>query len=182
MHTDSELSAFLKSNGLLLDSQLDLLIIDLLYEDLSIGRGKSNDILINIRTVSDNHAKIIYEDSRWSIEDLQSKNGISINGIRIDKITEMKEGDLVSIGGVEFEFGLNKPEISLRQDTILMNSALSHEFTEQLQPNQTMHVGNFKQPPEVSPSKNKHNKWPVVIVSILILIAISSFLVMKFVL
>ncbi len=145
MYTDGELSAYLKSIDLLLDNQLDQLKIELPQQELTIGRGESNAVALAVRTVSGQHARITCENSQWFIQDLNSKNGIVLNEILIDSVSELNEGDVVSIGGVEFDFGLNKPEILLRQDTIIMHTTYQHpvDFSAQYQESdKTMHFSN----------------------------------------
>jgi len=46
-----------------------------------IGRGPDNDIRINDSSVSRRHAKIVRENDKYFIEDLNSRNGTSVNGI-----------------------------------------------------------------------------------------------------
>lgn len=131
MHTDGELSAYLKSTGLLLDKQLDALKIDLFHDDITIGRGESNNISIAARTISKQHAMISHENNHWFIEDLNSKAGVKLNDKRINSRSKLKQDDIVSIGGAAFVFGLNEPEILLRQDTIIMHAAQLQGFKEQ---------------------------------------------------
>ena len=144
MHTDSKISAYLKSTGLLLDDKLDNLQIELLNENVTIGRDKSNDISIKVRTVSNQHAKITHQEDRWFIEDLQSKNGTLINEYKIKSNQELNGGDTVSIGGVAFSFRLNKPEVLLRQDSI--TSELDKQMLDQGEQfqgiDQTMHFNS----------------------------------------
>jgi pSer/pThr/pTyr-binding forkhead associated (FHA) protein len=118
MHTNSKLSAYLKSTGLLLNDKLEKLQIELPYENLTMGRGLANDVCINIRTVSDHHAQISFEKDHWFIKDINSKNGILVNQDKIQSSHELKERDTVSIGGVEFYFCLNKPQVLPHQDSI----------------------------------------------------------------
>lgn len=53
---------------------------------IKIGRGTSNDVVINDSVVSTSHAKITISDfGEISIEDLNSKNGTFVNGKKITK-------------------------------------------------------------------------------------------------
>ncbi|MGR8931778.1 MAG: FHA domain-containing protein [Gammaproteobacteria bacterium] len=61
-----------------------------------IGRNRDNDIVIENAGVSGNHAEIIKNDDRYRIYDLNSKNGVFVNGERIgDK--EIRFGDEIVI-------------------------------------------------------------------------------------
>ncbi|MHB8881892.1 MAG: FHA domain-containing protein [Thermodesulfovibrionales bacterium] len=49
-----------------------------------IGRNDvGKEVLADYKTVSRQHARIIYEDGKWYIEDLDSSNGTYVNGVRI---------------------------------------------------------------------------------------------------
>ena len=72
-------------------------------ESLTIGRDPSNDIFLNDRSVSRNHAKLSLVGPMCKIEDLNSFNGIWINNQNIS--TKMLEnGDLIQIGSVVFKY------------------------------------------------------------------------------
>lgn len=68
-----------------------------------LGRTDDNDIVINHRSISRNHAKIVREDGRYSIVDLQSSNGVRVNNEEYDKI-ELHGGDLIDLGHVRLRF------------------------------------------------------------------------------
>jgi len=51
----------------------------------NIGRLKTNQIVIQEPTVSREHAEIIYEAGKFTLKDLESKNGTFRNGERIDE-------------------------------------------------------------------------------------------------
>lgn len=61
-----------------------------------IGRNQDNDVVIDNVGVSGNHAEIIKNGSKYTIYDLNSTNGVFVNGERItDK--ELKLGDEIAI-------------------------------------------------------------------------------------
>ncbi|MEL6184693.1 MAG: FHA domain-containing protein [Myxococcota bacterium] len=68
-----------------------------------IGRVDENDIVIEHRSVSRQHAKISFNGRDHGILDLQSANGILINGEEYDH-TKLKAGDLLELGSVQFRF------------------------------------------------------------------------------
>ena len=66
-----------------------------------IGRHKRCDIVIDFPTVSRNHAVLTrYDDGSWTITDADSKDGVLVNGQRV-QICALHAGDIISIGGVE---------------------------------------------------------------------------------
>ncbi|RMH73785.1 MAG: FHA domain-containing protein [Gemmatimonadetes bacterium] len=66
--------------------------------EIRIGRAEDNDLIIDDRTVSKNHAKITREGRIFFIEDLGSANGTWINGKRIRKRTQIHESDKIELG------------------------------------------------------------------------------------
>lgn len=70
-----------------------------------IGRTDENDIVINHRSISRNHAKIVREPDtgRYTIMDLQSSNGVRVNGEDYGKV-ELRRGDTVDLGHVRLRF------------------------------------------------------------------------------
>ncbi len=67
----------------------------------SIGRSNSSDIVINLPYVSKNHAVLTFRDDTWFITDLNSKNGVKVNGKKIEKTASLIPGDVISLGGKE---------------------------------------------------------------------------------
>jgi pSer/pThr/pTyr-binding forkhead associated (FHA) protein len=70
---------------------------------MTIGRGRLNDIQIRTRCVSRSHARIVTNDSDAIIEDLNSKNGITVNGDSV-KLRQLKNGDIVGLDKICFKF------------------------------------------------------------------------------
>lgn len=68
-----------------------------------IGRTDDNDVVIDHRSVSKHHAKIVREGAAYSIVDLGSSNGIFVNGEKYDRV-ELRPGDMVDLGHVRMRF------------------------------------------------------------------------------
>ncbi len=70
-----------------------------------VGRTDENDIVVNHRSISRNHAKVVREPDtgRYTISDLQSSNGVRVNGQDYGKV-ELRRGDVVDLGHVRFRF------------------------------------------------------------------------------
>jgi len=64
---------------------------------VSIGRARDNDIVIENLSVSRNHARIRRADDKYVLTDLNSANGVFVNGVRVTK-TEVLNSDVITIG------------------------------------------------------------------------------------
>ena len=67
-----------------------------------IGRSKSADIRIPLRTISNNHALLVRRsEDKWMIKDIGSSNGIKVNGFQLDpeKRYVINPGDMIEMGG-----------------------------------------------------------------------------------
>ncbi|MBN2443622.1 MAG: FHA domain-containing protein [Spirochaetales bacterium] len=73
---------------------------------LTIGRDKSNNIVIDDTMVSRWHAVIQKIKAAYFIKDLDSTNGTQVNGIDVptDKYIKLKPGDVIHIGRTDFSF------------------------------------------------------------------------------
>jgi CRP-like cAMP-binding protein len=69
----------------------------------TIGRDADNTITIPDPTISRNHAKLSFQKGYWAVEDLQSANGIMVNGSRVERLI-LKSGDTFHLGDILFSF------------------------------------------------------------------------------
>ena len=68
-----------------------------------IGRTDENDVQLNHRSISRHHAKVVRDGDRYTIVDLQSANGVRVNGDDYERI-ELNPGDIVELGHVKMRF------------------------------------------------------------------------------
>lgn len=72
---------------------------------INIGRQLSNDIIVEDKRVSRNHAQIKYQpDGQFAIFDLGSTNGITINNTPNMRQHILRSGDQFTIGSYDFYF------------------------------------------------------------------------------
>ncbi len=69
----------------------------------TIGRAPENDLCVPDPSVSRRHALIVIGSTGTIIEDLNSANGIAVNGRRI-RHAHLNEGDIVALGTVRFVY------------------------------------------------------------------------------
>lgn len=71
---------------------------------ITIGRSPRNDIVIKDNFVSKKHLQITDQNGTYFIEDLNSANGTYLNGELIHDIIELRNGDRIGIGFIQFLF------------------------------------------------------------------------------
>jgi hypothetical protein len=80
-----------------------------------IGRAPGCDLQIDTSSVSRHHALILLGPHDAIIEDLNSTNGVTVNGRKISR-QPLRDGDIVLIGDVKFRFALKQPPQLRQQD------------------------------------------------------------------
>ena len=79
-------------------------VIDINHWETSIGKSRANDIVLPVPTVSRFHAVIAKKRNEWIITDTFSKNGIIINGKKIEGKAALNDGDVIEIGSIPLVF------------------------------------------------------------------------------
>ena len=66
-----------------------------------IGRAPSCDVQLEYPSVSRQHAALIREeDGSWTVYDLGSKGGVTVNDLPVDEYAVVEDGDTVAFGGI----------------------------------------------------------------------------------
>lgn len=71
-----------------------------------IGRRRSCDLRIPLMSVSKKHCQVHRDSGKLKIRDLGSRNGIQLNGQRVEE-AEIKAGDWLQVGPVKFVFQID---------------------------------------------------------------------------
>jgi FHA domain len=66
-------------------------------EELVIGRELDCDVVLPAETVSRRHARLIFRDGGWVLQDLNSTNGTRVNGRYVGRC-RLRPGDQLAIG------------------------------------------------------------------------------------
>ncbi len=84
--------------------------IPLLKKSLLIGRRESCDIVLRFSNVSAHHCQLNVNMGYWHVRDLQSRNGVKVNGVRVtDK--RIDPGDILSIAKHKYEMHYSPVEL-----------------------------------------------------------------------
>src|SRR5215813_10419195 len=81
-------------------------VVPLTRDDYTIGRQEGNTIRLTERNVSRQHGRVRRTRGNgvgpqrdiFVLEDLQSYNGVFINGLRVAHAQDLEHGDLIQIG------------------------------------------------------------------------------------
>jgi FHA domain len=65
-------------------------------KQLLIGRRESCDIVLRFANVSAHHAQLMNEGGYWYVRDLQSRNGIKVNDVRVQE-RRIDPGDILAV-------------------------------------------------------------------------------------
>jgi pSer/pThr/pTyr-binding forkhead associated (FHA) protein len=84
-------------------------VVHVLGRKTTIGRTAENDLQIDVKYISRHHAVILAGPAHTIIEDLNSTNGVMVNGRRITRQI-LNDGDQVTIARAEYRFALRRSE------------------------------------------------------------------------
>ena len=91
---------------------------------VTIGRASDNDLTLASKSVSREHAAIVFHEGRWFVEDRGSFNGTFVNGARVAPGTPMplRHADRIMIGTETLLFSwptqANDPETTEQVDEL----------------------------------------------------------------
>ena len=83
-------------------------VVHVLGRKTSIGRTPDNDLQIDAKFISRHHAVILAGPARTIVEDLNSTNGVLVNGRRVTRQV-LQDGDAVVVGRTQFRFVVRTP-------------------------------------------------------------------------
>lgn len=93
-----------------------------IQDDLvSFGRSSENSIQVRDIKSSRKHCQIERTPTGWKLVDLESANGTSVNGQKVNH-KMLEEGDVVAIGEVQIQFGEKPPALEPAAATVAMPS------------------------------------------------------------
>jgi adenylate cyclase len=70
---------------------------------LIVGRRPSCDIHLDFPNVSSKHCEMAFINGYWRLKDLNSSNGVKVNGVRIEGEKFVQPGDSISFGKHKFD-------------------------------------------------------------------------------
>ena len=115
-------------------------------KELVVGRHRSCDIVLNYSNVSGKHCKLVLSEGYWYVQDLQSTNGVKVNG---NKVTDRRVDPGVPLAISKHNFKLQydprkngatglPPDSMLSGGDLLSQSLLQRAGLERAKPSDTV--------------------------------------------
>jgi pSer/pThr/pTyr-binding forkhead associated (FHA) protein len=82
-------------------------VIELGKRDIVIGRSPECDIRFVVENVSRKHARVLFHNEEFMIEDLDSTNGLFVNGVKVVRCV-LRNNDHIALGEVRLLFNEEK--------------------------------------------------------------------------
>jgi adenylate cyclase len=103
--------------------------IPLLRESLTVGRRESCDICMRFPNISGIHCEFIYRNGYWYVRDLNSTNGVKVNGLRVqEKLLHPK--DEISIGKRRYSIHYELPADRRALEEVVEEDIMSQSLLE----------------------------------------------------
>jgi len=106
--------------------------------EISLGRDSSNAVAISDVSLSRRHCLINREGDRFTIRDLDSRNGTLVNGVAV-KESPLQHGDQVSVGDSVFIFLLHEDTDEPASDLVEFEDRLT-QATARLNPQDVLYL------------------------------------------
>ena len=84
--------------------------IPLLKKQLLVGRRESCDIVLRFANVSAHHCQLYVNGGYWYIRDMQSRNGVKVNGIRVQE-KRIDPGDSLAVAKHNYDLNYSPADL-----------------------------------------------------------------------
>jgi pSer/pThr/pTyr-binding forkhead associated (FHA) protein len=84
--------------------------IPLLKKNLLVGRRESCDIVLRFSNVSAHHCQLTVNGGYWFVKDMESRNGIKVNGVRVTE-KRLTPGDELTVAKHRYEVQYSPMEL-----------------------------------------------------------------------
>jgi hypothetical protein len=73
-----------------------------------LGRSRECDVVLEDSSVSRRHAQLRPQGDGWTLEDLDSTNGVRVNGRTLSGVRVLRSGDRIELGSTEMLFEVTR--------------------------------------------------------------------------
>ncbi len=101
--------------------------------EVVIGRGSETQLRLQDASVSRRHAKMMIADGRARVADLESSNGTSVNGERLEGVADLRSGDVIAVGDVTLVFHAGAGARTAPRKALLDQAAMVGRMDEEIE-------------------------------------------------
>ncbi|MGE4157890.1 MAG: ATPase, T2SS/T4P/T4SS family [Planctomycetota bacterium] len=77
-----------------------------------VGKSPDATVVLDRLNISRRHCRLFESDGFWSVEDLDSRNGTWVNGVRLEQSLRLQDGMKITLGDFELLFRSAPPVVS----------------------------------------------------------------------
>jgi hypothetical protein len=133
-----------------------------------IGRGVECDLALEDPLISRRHARIRLDAGCAILEDLASRNGVYLNGVRLDKPEILRDGDQIRVGSQDFGYheasDLTAPDLPIAARSTMADVSVA-DLRKQIEADETSERAGIATSP-VSPVAGKQTSGLAIIGSV----------------
>lgn len=137
-----------------------------------LGRGTQADVRLRDRSVSRLHARILREGNAFSLRDMESPNGIYLNGHRVEEPAPLSDGDVIELGQTLLRFQAAVEEPSPPEPPAAGAEAPATEAVLELLAAAPAEGGATPTPVQAPPRKRRGEGWLIGIGAALALVGL----------
>lgn len=78
----------------------------------TVGRASSNRVVIPDAKCSRQHCELFYQQGQWLVRDLESRNGVTVDGRKIENDWALRPGEVIAVGNCTLVFSHERPSDS----------------------------------------------------------------------
>jgi len=120
------------------DDEGNTTAVTIVRDEITIGRKEGNTIRLTERNISRYHSKLRRVNAQLIMEDLDSYNGVKVNGLRITGETPLNTGDIINIGDYF---------MTVREDTSVSEEDILARVSPPATPPESRALNNYNYPP-----------------------------------
>jgi transcriptional regulator with GAF, ATPase, and Fis domain len=113
--------------------------IPLTEGEVTIGREASNEIAVADPSVSRKHCRVSWQDGRFRVRDLDSRNGTLVNGAGVEE-QWLQHGDEISAGDSSFLFLLEDDDLAAAEGRVEFEDAQATAETTIIHPRDVVYL------------------------------------------
>ncbi|MEW4529275.1 MAG: sigma 54-interacting transcriptional regulator [Maioricimonas sp. JB045] len=78
----------------------------------TVGRASSNRVVIPDAKCSRQHCELFHQQGQWLVRDLESRNGVTVDGRKIENDWSLRPGEVIAVGNCTLVFSHERPSDS----------------------------------------------------------------------